>query len=151
MRQPITILYRWILWLSFVALWAVPSYLGLIATGFLVYSISGIAAIMVSALHMAGHLFLIWFAFQKRHGGILTAWGGYWLLGLFASVYWVCTGHTGIFIFFYVPLMMGAVMGWFSLFWEVAIPLLYGLMACICGVLAVRLRKAGRKAKKPME
>ena len=151
MRQPIITLYRWILWLSFVALWAVPSYLGLIATGFLVYSMPGIAAIMASALYMAGHLFLIWFAFQKGHGGILAVWGGYWLFGLFAGVYWVCTGHTGIFIFFYVPLMMGAVLGQIGLFWKAAIPLLHGLMACLCGVLAFRLRKVSRKAENPTE
>ena len=130
MRQPIIILYRWILWLSFVALWAVPSYLGLIATGFLVYSMPGIVAIMASALYMAGHLFLF---------------------GLFAGVYWVCTGHTGIFTFFYVPLMMGAVIGQIDLFWKAAIPLLHGLMACLCGVLAVRLRKVRRKAENPTE
>ena len=149
MRQPVITLYRWILWLSFVVLWAVPSYLGLIATSLLVYSMPGIAVITVSALYLVGHLFLIRLAFQKGHWGILAVWGGYWLLGLIASIFWVCTGHSGIFIFFYVPLMMGAVTGKIGLFGELAIPLLHGLMALLCGVLVFRLWKAGRKSENP--
>ena len=68
-----------------------------------------------------------------------------------AGVYWVYTGHTGIFIFFYVPLMMGTVIGQIDLFWKAAILLSYSLMACLCGVLAFRLRKVSRKAENPTE